>query len=189
MRINKMPVTLVLLVFSLVWAILGFLQGAHFIFKAGNNKALIQGLGVLLLSLTVASLIRMFANIGQMIFDFNKNLLLYSQKLSMKIDELTSNIGSRIDNLSDNIEERIDNLENNVEVEIDNLRNSSKKNLEETEEKIDSLNSSLQKLSDEVKLLRNSADSISCDSKDINQNISNIKVFFEQIEKHLDLKK
>jgi hypothetical protein len=30
---------------------------------------------------------------------------------------------------------------------------------------------------------------ISCDSKDINQNIENINVFFERIEKHLDLKK
>ncbi len=37
--------------------------------------------------------------------------------------------------------------------------------------------------------LNNYIEQINCDSKDVSKNIHEIKAFFEQIERHLDLKK
>jgi len=48
--------------------------------------------------------------------------------------------------------------------------------------------SELKSLSVSLQMLASSSEQINCDSKDLNQNISQIKIFFEQIEKHLDLK-
>ncbi len=44
-------------------------------------------------------------------------------------------------------------------------------------------------ISDDLQTLKNSLEQLNCDSKDVNQNIHQIKTFFEQIERHLDLKK
>jgi 5-bromo-4-chloroindolyl phosphate hydrolysis protein len=47
----------------------------------------------------------------------------------------------------------------------------------------------LQSIYDDLENFKSSLEHIGCDSRDINQNIHDIKYFFEQIEKHLDLKK
>jgi hypothetical protein len=44
-------------------------------------------------------------------------------------------------------------------------------------------------LGQKLAAIKESFNQITCDSKDMNQNIRQIKVFFEQIERHLDLKK
>ena len=54
------------------------------------------------------------------------------------------------------------------------------------------LNSKIQYLNQniyEIKMLKEKDEQMVCDLKDINQNIYEIKTFFEQIERHLDLKK
>ena len=54
----------------------------------------------------------------------------------------------------------------------------------------DGLSSALNhELKTQLKALISSLEQINCDAKDINQNIHQIKTFFEQIERHLDLKK
>ena len=46
-----------------------------------------------------------------------------------------------------------------------------------------------QDLKTQLQAQKSTLEQISCDSKDINQNIHQIRTFFEQIERHLDLKK
>ncbi|MBU3933806.1 MAG: hypothetical protein KKH11_04000, partial [Candidatus Omnitrophica bacterium] len=41
----------------------------------------------------------------------------------------------------------------------------------------------------QIPSISNNCEQINCDLKDINQHIYQIKAFFEQIERHLDLKK
>ena len=68
MKIKKMPITVVLLVISYFIAALGvFLPVFLFVSKGINWGALIWGSLALLLSLIMSAVIRMFANIGQII--------------------------------------------------------------------------------------------------------------------------
>lgn len=114
MKTKKMPTTIILLIFSWLIALAGLLKSLSLIvFHFKERASLFAGLWILLSSLLLAAVIRMFANIGQMIFDLIK----------------------------------------------------------------------------EVQFLKNDIEQINCDTKDANENIHQIKGFFEQIEKHLELKK
>lgn len=75
---NKMPTTIILLIFSWLIAVLGFL-GCSFLILLGRGKvnSLISGLLVLLGGILAAVIIRMLANIGQILFDsrdINQNI-------------------------------------------------------------------------------------------------------------------
>ena len=114
MKINKMPTTILLLGFSWLVVILGFFAGGYLIISGPKEfNSLISGLSILLGTLFLALIIRMFGNAGQILFD----LLRETQDLKSLLKQMD------------------------------------------------------------------------CHSKDINQNINRITAFFEQIERHLDLKK
>lgn len=114
MKLDRMPTTIALLISSWLIAILGFFGGGFLIIYRFNEVgSLIKGFLIVFGSLILAALVRMFANIGQILFELNSTA---GQMNSM-------------------------------------------------------------------------VEQISCDSKDINQNIHQIKTFFEQIERHLDLKR
>jgi len=107
MQKDKIPTTRALLVGSWAIPVLGTIRGGYLIISKFNNiDLLMRGLLIVLGSLVLAVVVRMFANIGQMIFE-----------------------------------------------------------------------------------LRSMVEQINCDSKDINQDIHQLKIFFEQIREHLDLKK
>jgi len=114
MKSDKMPSTTALLVCSWIIAVFGFLGGL-FLIISGFTEAvmLVKGFLIIAGSVVLAAVVRMFANIGQILFELNS-----------------------------------------------------------TAGKMNSI-----------------AERISCDSKDINQNIYQTKTFFEQIEKHLDFKR
>lgn len=132
MKLDKMPTTFALLILSWLAAFFGFiLSGYLVIFKSQEVNILIYGLSILLGSFILAATIRMFGNIGQMLFDI-KNFLFNSNQ---------------------------------------------------------TLNSQFQSIHNELQNLKNIYEQIGCDSKDINQNIHQIKTFFERIERHIDLKK
>lgn len=115
---DKIPTTLILLLFSWLIAILGLIASIYLIiFNFKGVSSIANSSFILLGSLFLAVVTRMFANIGQMLFDLKKET---------------------------------------VETKYINL---------------------------------NYLEQINCDLKDINQDINQIKTFFEQIERHLDLKK
>lgn len=106
-KTDRMPTTKLLLVISWIMPVLGlFGGGLLIIFNLNEIDMLIKGCLILFGGLVISAMVRMLANIGQMIFD-----------------------------------------------------------------------------------MRNICEQANCDLKDINQGIHQIKVFFEPIERHLNLKK
>jgi DAD family len=76
MKIKETPTALAILVFSWLIAIFGTLISVYIIiFKFGEFNALMKGFFILLGSLLLAAVIRMFANIGQILFDLKANMV------------------------------------------------------------------------------------------------------------------
>ena len=156
---ERMSTTRILLYFSLFIALDGLLLGIFLVFKQWSLRgALFGGLTLFIFSF-IALLVRMFANIGQMIFE-------------LRSEAGRSNI--QLGSISDNLI----NLKNETvkcNAQIDLIINKIETNSQLINAKADHLNDKI--------------DHINCDSKDMNQNINSIKIFFEHIEKNLDLKK
>ena len=80
---NKMPTTKVLLAFSCLIAVLGLAISSYLLFaKPFGVISLVNSASVLLGSLLLAVIVRVIANIGQMIFDLKT--LLFELKLQQE---------------------------------------------------------------------------------------------------------
>lgn len=165
---KKIPSASALLLFSYLTAILGLI-GAGALIVSGFNKAqsLITGILILVGSLSLAAALRMFANIGQILFEINNFLF----------NDLKS--------LLSGITQHIKNIENDSKAAVQSLNQNIASFSQDSHAQIENLRTELQSL----ETLKTQFEQLGCDSKDISQNIHQIKVFFEQIEKHLDLKK
>ena len=135
-KINMMPITIASLYFSYAIVIFGLVTSMWLlIFKFSGSKSVLLSFSILIASLFLAIVLRVFGNIGQILFD------------------------------------------------LKNLMQSFRKSLEEAIEKSDS------SARDGLQNIKSNLEQINCDSKDINQYIHQIQTFFEQIAKHLELKK
>ncbi|MFA5200056.1 MAG: hypothetical protein WC442_04000 [Candidatus Omnitrophota bacterium] len=259
MKINKMPITVVLLTISWCLLVLSILIPVYLVIVSGgiNPDLLTIILPVFLGGIISSALIRMFANIGQIIFDIkqemqrvreinsnctqnlslvNQNLLGLSQNFKSEMqnqtieidriikglnlnlrtelqaqsserDRITKGINQSLSDGISGINKSIKNELINQTTEIDKIikaldRSLTEKSLtvkSELQNQTSELNKSILKLNGELvselkflsanlQILASSSEQINCDSKDLNQNISQIKTFFEQIERHLDLK-
>ena len=111
MKTDKMPVVIVLLFFSWLIAIsgVGLFTWNLFIFRF--NDINLYGLLILLGSLFLAAIVRMFANIGQMIFDLKANNLKANTEKLVKIAGSLDKTGQDIREIKDffeKIENRLD---------------------------------------------------------------------------------
>ena len=197
-KINKkMPITLTLIFFSYLIAVCGIGVGSLWmVFKFKNTAYFVYGLLILVGSLLFAALIRMFANIGQTLFNIRIDL----QDSFKKVDELGLDLKTQLDLQIDTLiqdlnqssektrkldQESSQGLKTQLQMQADTLN----QNLEAIIQRIDRSAHEAKELSQKIVAIKESFDQMNCDSKDINQNIHQIKIFFEQIEKHLDLKK
>ncbi len=160
-----MPTTIVSLYFSYIVVIFGIVTSMWLlIFKFSGLKSVLLSLSILIVSLFSAILLRVLGNIGQILFDL-KNLIARD----------LGNLNQDIVNLSSQAQ----NQSRELVAQIQSLR----KSLEETIEKSDS------SARDGLQNIKTNLEQINCDSKDINQYIHQIQTFFEQIARHLELKK
>ena len=155
---KRMPTTLLLMVFSWL-AVFGGVSTVIFfkLAKYKDDNFLISSLLVILGSMLLAAILRMFGNIGQMVFDSTKNLkvLLDENKRAKDVlNEAIIGLGRAISN--------------DLKVLSNNLTISHEENL---------------------KVLNTAYEQFGCDLKDMKNSTLQIKIFFEQIEKHLNLKK
>lgn len=145
---DKIPATRALLL--LFWVILGVavIAGGYVSISGfGDNAKLASGLLIIISGFILASAVRMFANIGQMIFDIKAFLM----------DNLNKMLSIEIQETRDVVTKKLNNLNGDLKTKMD--------------------------------LLNTNCEQINCDTKDINNNIQKLCLFFEQIEKHLKLKK
>ena len=108
MKVNKIPVVLVLLVFSWIIATFGSLVGLYcIIYRVPDKNFTLIGIIFILVSLLVASIVRILANIGQIAFDLNNSFLLQmnnlNQNLSLQTQSLNQNLSLQTQSLSQNL--------------------------------------------------------------------------------------
>jgi len=159
---KKMPITMTLLGFSYLIAVCGIGGGSLWmIFKFKDTGCFIYGFLILVGSLLLSALIRMFADIGQMVFDIKADIwnLFRQAKDSGQVQH----------------DAIIRQAKDSGQVQHDAI-------IRQAKESKDVL---IQKLAD----IKDNFNQMNCDSRDMNQNIQKIRAFFEQIERHLDLKK
>ena len=229
---NKMPVTKVLLFFSCLIVSCGVGIGVGslwMLFKFKDINSLIYGLLILIGSLFLAALIRMFADIGQIMFDLRvdiqrsfKQTNELDQKLNKELrdqsqlqaDALNQNLQLQSDVLNQKLQLRAGVLSQGLQAIIDKLDKSSydaneldgKLNQELKDQlqlQAGALNQDLQtiigrldksshdanELVQRISAIKDNFNQMNLNSKDMNQNINQIRIFFERIEKHLDLNK
>lgn len=169
---KKMPTALMLLVLSYLIAILGLTgAGVLIVSRFGEVRSLIAGILILVGALSLAAALRMFANIGQILFELN----------SFLFNDLKS--------LLSGINQHIKNIENDSKVAVQSLNQNIASFRQSLHTQLQSLEPLKTNLEQNLETLKTQLEQLGCDSKDISQNINQIKVFFEQIERHLDLKK
>ena len=89
MRTDKMPTTKALLVFSWLAAILGLVTAGYLtIFRFNGSDSVISGILVLFVGLLLAVTIRMFANIGQMVYDIKFQLYKNLKDINQNIHQI-----------------------------------------------------------------------------------------------------
>ena len=160
---KKMPVTRILLGFSYLIAAGGIGSGSLWmIFKFNDTGYFINGFLILAGSLFLAALTRMFADIGQIIFDIRIDM----QNSFKQTNALNQD------------------LKNQLQLQAASLN----KNLLDILSSLSQASQEAKELSQRFAAIKDNFDQMNCDSKDMNQNIYQIRTFFEQIEKHLDLK-
>jgi len=175
MKINKMPTTILLLGFSWLVVILGFFASGYLIISGHKEfNSLISGLSILLGTLFLALIIRMFGNAGQILFD----LLRETQGLKSLHQGLTSQLQEQGALVSKDLQALLRETSGLTQ----GLKSLHQGLTSQLQEQIIAIRNDLQALSNTLKQM-------GCHSKDINQNINRITAFFEQIERHLDLKK
>ena len=211
MKINKMPTTILLLGFSWLVVILGFFASGYLIISGHKEfNSLISGLSILLGTLFLALIIRMFGNAGQILFDLlreTQGLKSLHQGLTSQLQEqgalvskdlqallretsgLTQGLKSLHQGLTSQLQEQGALVSKDLQALLretsgltQGLNNLHQGLTSQLQEQIIAIRNDLQALSNTLKQM-------GCHSKDINQNINRITAFFEQIERHLDLKK
>lgn len=243
-NVRKMPITIILLWFSYLTALCGFVAGGLLIaLKFRDKDGLILGLLVLAGGLVFAVLLRLAANVGQILFDtridiqnifkqdnelgmdlreylrsqteaIKQGLLDISQllnRLSIEEKKLKKELAQDIRNqlqienqdLKDKLQAEGKDLKGQLRIESQDMRSCLQEQIEISKEElqvlIDKFDKSLRDEREIIQRLSEMKDNLDqmngnfvqmdCDSKDMNQNISQIRDFFSQIEKHLDLNK
>jgi len=187
---NRTPVMILLVFFSYLIAFCGIGSGVFWaLFKGKDMSSLIYGSMILAGSLLAASLVRMFADIGQMIFDLKPEL----QNSFRQAKELNRDLRNQLQLQNDALKQGLQAIAQKLEQssheaqELDKRLNQDLRNQLQLQN--DALKQGLQAIAKEFAAIKNNFDLMNCDSRDMNQNIRQIRDFFGQIEKHLDLKK
>lgn len=127
MKTNRTPTTVILLFFSWLIAIVGFVNiVVHVvIFRLSNMNALSYDAIVLLVSLLLATIVRAFANIGQMIFDLKADTekivfstLRENTQKQGELNKIVNEAGCSLGKMSQDVYE-IKNFFENVEKRLD----------------------------------------------------------------------
>jgi len=108
MKTKKMPSTRILLILSWLIAIISFCLGGFFIFFK-FYKTVLLGLGFLILfgGIILAAVIRMLANIGQILFDLSDINQKLFKSLFGEVRDISQNI-NQMKKFFEQIEKRLD---------------------------------------------------------------------------------
>ena len=217
MKINRMPTVLILSVMSWLIGILGFIASVCLLVVYGRNNinSLLIAILVLLAGILLAALIRMFGNMGQIFFDLRADVQRLSSFLSDNLSELlqrlttlsndtkatqgilshgfsslSQELKTQLQAQASGLIKTLEGLNSSLSADLKALLETSTDLSTGTKETQGILSHGFSSLSQELKTqLHNKIEQINMNAKNINDSIHKIKVFFERIERHLDLKK
>ena len=123
-----------------------------------------------------------------------------ANELDLKLNkELKDQLQLQIDNLNQKLQLRAGVLNQGLQAVIDKLDKTSheanelgqirNQDLRAIIDKLDKTSHEANALAQKIAAIKDNSNQLNLNSKDINQNINQIRIFFERIEKHLDLKK
>lgn len=160
MKGDKIPTVRALIIVSYTIIVLGVGLSGGVLLKASKDvQSIIMGVSVFGGALLLSLLLRVLANITQLLFDISKVVPQRLGLIDQNIENFRKDAGGGINDINEN---------------ISNLRKDLGAQNAELAKQTSEFSGSLQK--------------IECDSKDINQNTENIKLFFEHISQRIDLK-
>jgi methyl-accepting chemotaxis protein len=187
--VKQMPTTVALVFFSFLSALGGIALGAYYYFVLADARI---AACLVVLGLFLAVCVRAAANAGQMFFDMkgdNARLLNEMRGMLETQNRILSQLSHAVSNASRDDRELSRKLGQDIRAQVDGLAQSLR-SISETSREDAALNRDRLKSDREsLAALADASDKISCDSKDINQGIQQIRNFFERIERHLDLTK
>ncbi|MBL7197361.1 MAG: apolipoprotein A1/A4/E family protein [Candidatus Omnitrophica bacterium] len=220
-KTDKMPLTKALLISSWIIAVSAIIIGGYVSIRGfGGVQSLISAFLISLGGLLLACVIRMFANIGQMIFDLkyfifnnlqsliqtlnqdlNTHLQTLNQDLNTHLQTLNQDLNTHLQSLNQDLNTHLQSLNQDLNTQLQSLNQDLNTQLQSLNQDLNTqlqtlnqdLNTQLQTLNQDLntqlQTVSNNCEQINCDSRDISQNMHQIRTFFEQIERHLDLKK
>ncbi len=243
---KKMPMltSLLLLVLSWLIAIIGFAAGVWVIIQSPMQGAdILKGIGVILFSFLLASVVRMLANIGQMLFELKDYSLgfqqVLQQNISLQFQYLNKNIESQAATMNQLLETNFNGINEGVFKQVESLKSGIDVTFRE---QVKDLNESVnQQLSAQAKVIRDGINEqlmleiqqfnknlnehlttqfqglregfrdvlstqsealkekiqdlkdvnlqTNCDARETSENVFQIRSFFDEISKHLELRK
>jgi methyl-accepting chemotaxis protein len=163
-KTEKMPTARACDVFSILAAAVGICAAlVYFIPRSINIQSVVLGLLIIFGFFVVAVIVRILGIIGQNLFDLN----------------------AKIKSLEDTLKHNKDDLRGS----INDFRKDANGNASRIESVLDQVNCGMRDSRGNASHMESILDQVNCDTRDINEGIRQIKVFFEQIERHLNLKK
>jgi hypothetical protein len=178
--------SVILLVLSWVVAIGGGAAGAYlFIFYAKDPVMALKGLALFLGCLVVAAVIRMLANMGQLLFDNKIMAQEFSGRVPRDMARLLDANGRLLYELHELVEET-KSLRSLVAEESKSLRSLVAEESKSLRKLVAEETKSLGDIGEQTK---HGCEKIGCDTKELNTNMHYLKGFFSEIEKHLEMKK
>ena len=194
----------VLIWYSGITVTIGIIAGGYLIvFNFKDVKMLLGGALIILGAGLLAAMVRMFGNIGKMLFEFTGFQYVQIVELKNQIKTLDTSLAQRHNDLKLylqplkedclQIKDNTTLLKNQIKTLDASLSRMHKdltlylQPLKDDCAQIKDDTSGILGIKDNTMEIKDSVAQIDCDSKDINKNIDQLKTFFEQIEKHLDL--
>jgi methyl-accepting chemotaxis protein len=156
MKLKMMPTTIVLMVCSWLTAIAGLSIGVFYCLSSVKI-----GIGIIFLGIILSALIRTLGNMSETVFRINTNLL----STGKNTDQI----------LSDLIQTLNENSQNTIQTLNGNFQNIAK-----------TINDNFQSIVPILGDMQQNLQQINSDSRDINQNIHNIWLLFENIKNTLE---
>jgi hypothetical protein len=186
--VKQMPTTVALILCSFLSALAGAGLGAYYFFYRADA---LTGICLLIAGLFLAVCVRAAANMGQIFFDMKgdnarlwnelRGILEAQNRLLSQLSQAANNASRDDRKAREDLRARIDRLAQSLQAIGDAARDDIAVN-RDLLDRVKSAGEALAAVADV-------SEKISCDSKDINQGIQQIRSFFERIERHLDLNK
>jgi len=115
----------------------------------------------------------------------NQNIQIQINTLSQNLQAIIKRIDQASHESSDLGQRLNQELKNQLQLQVGTLS----RDLQAIIGKLEKNFTDAKELGNKLATIKDNFSQMNCDSRDMNQNIRQIRVFFEQIERHLDLKK